>query len=65
MFGWIVAGHQVGAAAAAFFGGTLREMQGDYELAFLIAGMTAIAAACISLLIDTSRPAFEPEAQAA
>ncbi|TPK01023.1 MFS transporter [Mesorhizobium sp. B1-1-6] len=65
VFGWIVAGHQVGAATAAFFGGTMRELQGNYELAFLIAGMTAIAAACISLLINTSRPAFDPEPQAA
>ena len=65
VFGWIVAGHQVGAATAAFFGGTMRELQGNYELAFLIAGMTAIAAACLSLLINTSRPAFDPEPQAA
>jgi predicted MFS family arabinose efflux permease len=65
VFGWIVAGHQIGAAAAAAFGGTMRELQGNYELAFLIAGMTGIAAACISLLINTSRPAFEPEPQAA
>ncbi|ARP62972.1 MFS transporter [Mesorhizobium sp. WSM1497] len=65
VFGWIVAGHQIGAATAAAFGGTMRELQGNYELAFLIAGMTAIAAACISLLINTSKPAFEPEPQAA
>ncbi|MEO5756501.1 MAG: MFS transporter [Mesorhizobium sp.] len=65
VFGWIVAGHQVGAATAAAFGGTMRELQGNYELAFLIAGMTAIAAACISLLINTSQPAFDPEPQAA
>ncbi|WP_315926124.1 MFS transporter [Mesorhizobium sp. SP-1A] len=65
VFGWVVAGHQVGAAAAAFFGGALRQMQGDYQTAFLIAGMTGIIAACISLLIDTSRPAFEPEGQPA
>lgn len=65
VFGWIVAGHQIGAATAAFFGGALRELQGNYDLAFQIAGMTAITAACISLLIDTSRPAFEPEGQAA
>jgi MFS family permease len=52
VFGWIVAGHQVGAATAAFFGGALREMQGDYVLAFQIAGMTAIAAAALSLMID-------------
>jgi MFS family permease len=65
VFGWIVAGHQIGAATAAAFGGTMRELQGNYELAFLIAGMTAIAAACISLLINTSKPAFDPEPQAA
>jgi predicted MFS family arabinose efflux permease len=56
VFGWIVAGHQLGAAAAAFFGGSMRELQGDYQLAFMIAGMTAIVAAALSLLIDTTRP---------
>ena len=55
VFGWIVAGHQVGAATAAFFGGFMREMQGNYEVAFLIAGMTAIAAAALSMLIDPKR----------
>ena len=30
----------------------MREMQGSYDLAFQIAGMTAIAAAAISLLIQ-------------
>jgi predicted MFS family arabinose efflux permease len=59
VFGWIVAGHQVGAAAAAFFGGAMRELQGDYALAFMIAGMTGIMAAAISLLIDPSRPQEE------
>ena len=56
VFGWIVAGHQLGAAAAAFFGGAMREVQGDYQLAFMIAGMTGIIAAALSLLIDTTRP---------
>jgi MFS family permease len=55
LFGWIVAGHQVGAATAAFFGGFMREMQGNYEVAFLIAGMTAIAAAALSMLIDPTK----------
>ncbi len=54
VFGWIVAGHQVGAACAAYFGGLMREMQGSYDLAFQIAGMTAIAAAAISLLIQNT-----------
>ena len=66
VFGWIVAGHQVGAAAAAFFGGTMRELQGNYELAFVIAGMTGIIAACISLLITPGRTGFrDPEPQPA
>ncbi|QPC88149.1 MFS transporter [Mesorhizobium sp. NBSH29] len=57
VFGWIVAGHQLGAAMAAFFGGVMREMQGNYELAFQIAGMTAIAAGALSMLIGpTSTP---------
>src|SRR5262245_5645886 len=65
-FGWIVAGHQVGAAAAALFGGAMRELQGDYQLAFLIAGMTGIMAAAISLLIGPERPSeVVPEPQAA
>ena len=52
VFGWIVAGHQLGAACAAYFGGFMREVQGNYEAAFMIAGLTALAAAAISLLID-------------
>jgi predicted MFS family arabinose efflux permease len=59
VFGWIVAGHQVGAATAAFFGGFMREMQGSYELAFQIAGMTAIAAAALSMLIAPTDPQDE------
>ena len=65
VFGWIVAGHQVGAATAAFFGGAMREFQGSYELAFVIAGMTGIIAACLSLLINTNRPISQPEGQPA
>jgi predicted MFS family arabinose efflux permease len=61
VFGWIVAGHQIGAATAAFFGGSMRELQGDYQLAFMIAGMTAIIAAALSLLIDTTRPQIAVE----
>ena len=51
VFGWVVAGHQVGAAAAAFFGGYMRTVQGNYFDAFFIAGTTGIVAAGIALLI--------------
>ncbi|MES5483051.1 MFS transporter [Bradyrhizobium sp. INPA03-11B] len=56
VFGWVVAGHQLGAACAAFFAGFMRSAQGDYLQAFMIAGLTGIIAAVLSLLI-TRRPA--------
>ena len=51
VFGWIAAGHQLGAAFAAFLGGYLRTVEGSYFDAFMIAGMTGLAAAVIALLI--------------
>jgi MFS family permease len=65
VFGWIAAGHQIGAASAAFFGGFMRELQGNYALAFQIAGMTAIAAAALSLLIAPTQPRAADVPQAA
>jgi MFS family permease len=54
VFGWIVAGHQVGAASAAFLAGLLRVLEGRYFEAFLISGLTGLFAAILALLI---RPA--------
>jgi predicted MFS family arabinose efflux permease len=51
VFGWIAAGHQIGAASAAFLGGLLRDTQGDYLSMFIFAGMTGLVAAGISLAI--------------
>jgi predicted MFS family arabinose efflux permease len=51
IFGWIMAGHQLGAACAAFMAGYLRTVQGDYVDAFVLAGSTGIIAAAIALLI--------------
>jgi predicted MFS family arabinose efflux permease len=56
VFGWVVAGHQLGAACAAFFAGFMRSAQGDYLQAFMIAGLTGIVAAGLSLMIGR-RPA--------
>ncbi len=51
VFGWIAAGHQIGAASAAFLGGALRTSQGTYIEAFFIAGAAALLAAGLSLFI--------------
>lgn len=56
VFGWIVAGHQVGAATAAMSAGTLRAWQGNYIQAFTMAGATALVAALIALRVR-ARPA--------
>jgi MFS family permease len=51
VFGWIVAGHQLGAAFAAFFAGAMRTVQGDYFYAFIIAGCTGLVAAVLALQV--------------
>ena len=46
VFGWVFASHQLGAAVAAAGAGKLRDVQGDYDLAFyLAAGLCIVAAA--------------------
>lgn len=45
VFGWIFASHQLGAAVAAAGAGWLRDLRGDYDLAFYLAsGLCAVAA---------------------
>jgi sugar phosphate permease len=51
MFGWIVAGHQVGAAVASFGAGLIRTYWGDYYDAFVISGASCLLAAALVLLI--------------
>jgi predicted MFS family arabinose efflux permease len=51
IFGWIAAGHQLGAASAAFAAGLIRQMDGQYLPAFVIAGGMALVAAGFSLTI--------------
>jgi MFS family permease len=51
IFGWVAAGHQIGAACAAAFAGWMHSWQGNYVQAFMIAGFTGLIAAVISLLI--------------
>ncbi len=57
VFGWILAGHQLGAACAAFMAGYLRTLQGDYIDAFVFAGTTGIIAAALALMIGRHQSA--------
>jgi predicted MFS family arabinose efflux permease len=51
IFGWLLAGHQLGAGATAFEAGVLRTWLGDYYLPVLISGALCIAAALLVLRI--------------
>ena len=54
VFGWIFAGHQIGAGAAAFGAGLSRTLLASYLPAFFFAGALCILAAVIA--IGISRP---------
>ena len=47
IFGWVMVGHQIGAATAAFGAGVIREQTGSYLPAFMIAGAFAVAASVL------------------
>ncbi len=51
VFGWVFAAHQLGAAVAAAGAGWIRDLRGDYDLAFyLAAGLCGLAALlCLSV----------------
>jgi MFS family permease len=56
VFGWVVTGHQIGAASAAFLAGYLRTVQGNYVDALIIAGATGVIAAFLALMIGRVKP---------
>lgn len=51
VFGWVVAGHQLGAASAALVGGMLRTSLGTYTLATMLSGALCLVAALLVLRI--------------
>ena len=51
VFGWILTGHQIGAAVAAFGAGFLRSSLETYLQAFIIAGVACMATAVMVLWI--------------
>ncbi len=56
VYGWVFAAHQVGAAGAAWAAGAVRDGQGDYDMAFLAAGLIAIAAGIAASTIRKPTP---------
>lgn len=51
VFGWVFFAHQVGGALAAWLGAVMRTTFGDYQLAFLSAGVIAIIGGLLALNI--------------
>jgi sugar phosphate permease len=63
VFGWVFLSHQIGAALASYLGGVARDSFGDYTAAFLGAGILAVMAAMMALLVRR-RPASANTAEA-
>jgi predicted MFS family arabinose efflux permease len=64
VFGWVFASHQLGAAFAASAAGGLRTWLGDYQVAFISAGLLCLIAS--GLVIRIGRAARgQPALQAA
>jgi sugar phosphate permease len=59
VFGWVFFAHQIGAALASYLGGVVRDSLGDYTAAFLGAGVLAILASLMVLVVRSRPP--EPE----
>ncbi|HEY4305159.1 MAG TPA: MFS transporter [Gemmatimonadaceae bacterium] len=60
MFGWIAAGHQLGAAITAFSAGWIRTTLGDYQFAFWISGGLCVIAALLSLAVGRRSSLLTP-----
>lgn len=61
VFGWIFAGHQLGAAAAAFGGGLARTELQSYMPAFYVAGVLCLGAALLAPgFLKPNRPVTSP-----
>jgi MFS family permease len=51
VFGWVFASHQLGAAIAAAGAGWLRDLQGNYDLAFYLAAALCFVAALLCAMV--------------
>ncbi|MFE9483100.1 MFS transporter [Streptomyces spororaveus] len=51
VFGWVLASHQVGAAAVAFLGGLTRDLTGSYDTVWYASGALCAVAALMAMTI--------------
>ena len=56
VFGWVFAGHQLGAASAAYFAGAARTQFETYMPAMMVAGVLCILAALLILTVQRPLP---------
>jgi len=61
VFGWVVAGHQLGAAFAALGAGMLRSSLGTYTVASMISGGLCLVASVIVLRINRGERTASPQ----
>ncbi len=61
VYGWIFLSHQLGAALAATVGGAMRVHFGDYQLAFMGAGVLGLVAVAMALMIPQQPRMSAPE----
>lgn len=52
IFGWIVVSHQIGASAAAYGAGLMRDLLGAYTIPFITAGFVCLLAALMAVRIS-------------
>jgi MFS family permease len=55
IYGWVFASHMIGAAIAAWFAGIIRDMQGDYFIAWITAALLCLLAAWLSSALRTKK----------
>jgi predicted MFS family arabinose efflux permease len=60
VFGWVFAAHQLGAAAAAFLAGYIRDATGHYTYAWIGAAAMCTVAAVISATMRKDAARKEP-----
>ena len=62
VFGWVLCGHQVGAALVAFAAGVVRDQLGSYNVAWYGAGGLCVVAASCALMLRARPSAPAPAA---